>query len=134
MKKKNPLRGRNRRDSPTKTLLSFLMERALIGDFVNEHEMSSWRDDLRKKAKNLLVDVTFWKDQGIRRISETLKMNDRVVVSHLNPSYDSSSSPAVDPLEHRGRNAFSMGPFLRRNSSPPVLQMARKMSPPLPRS
>jgi hypothetical protein len=133
MKKKNPLRGRNRRDSPTKTLLRFLMEKALIGDFVNEHEMSSWRDDFRKKVKQLLIYFFLRKGQGFRRISQTMKMNDRVIFSHLNPFLGPSSSPTVYPLEHGYRNPFSMWPFLRRNSSSPVLQMAGKMSPPLPR-
>jgi hypothetical protein len=44
MEKNGPLRRRHRREPLEETLLSFLMEGALIGDLVNEHEMASWRN------------------------------------------------------------------------------------------
>jgi hypothetical protein len=59
MKKKDPLRGRHRTDSLTKTLLGFLMEVALVGDLIDKHEMAPRRDRLRNEIKNLLIYFIF---------------------------------------------------------------------------
>jgi hypothetical protein len=59
-------------------------------------------------------------------------MNDWVIISHLNPSSDSSSSPTVNPLEHGNRSPLTIRTLLRRNSPLLVFKIKEEMGPTLP--